>query len=95
MIAHLLGMSLALLLLVTPQALGAAHKVSEREYFFTATNAHPFVIQIPPGEDVKLRKDNRAYVKCDVTVDGAFFAKDCGVHLKGGLRRPRSREGSR
>ena len=84
MISHLLGVSLAVLLWATPHVLGAAQKLSERDVFFTATNAHTFVIQIPPGEYAKLRKDNRAYVKCDVTVDGTFLAKDCGVHLKGG-----------
>ncbi|GDY19116.1 hypothetical protein LBMAG56_04610 [Verrucomicrobiota bacterium] len=85
MIAQLLSLSVAVLVLVpAPRALGAAAKVSEREAFFAATNAHTFVIQIPPEDYKKLQKDNRAYVKCDVTVDGAFLAKDCGVHLKGG-----------
>ncbi len=76
--------ALLLLLLALPQALGAAQKVSPRDAFFNATNAHTFVIEISPDEYTKLRKDNRAYVKCDVTVDGQLYTKDCGVHLKGG-----------
>jgi len=55
-----------------------------RDAFFAATNAHKIVIKIAPDEMAKLRKNNRAYVQCDVTVDGDFFAKDAGIHLKGG-----------
>ena len=55
-----------------------------RDSFFASTDAHKFVIKLAPEELAKLRKNNRAYVKCDVTVNDHFFAKDAGIHLKGG-----------
>ncbi|NBV22461.1 MAG: hypothetical protein EBS05_11160 [Proteobacteria bacterium] len=84
MTPRLLGMTLATMLMASSLALSAAQKAAPRDDFFNSTNAHTFVIQIAPDELAKLRKDNRTYVKCDVTVDDSLLAKDCGIHLKGG-----------
>ena len=84
MIPRLLGLTLATMLVASPHTLTAAPKPTQREVFFSAPKAHTFGIQIPPDELAKLRKDNRAYVKCDVTVDEGLLTTECGIHLKGG-----------
>jgi spore coat protein CotH len=77
-------LALAAALLVPAPRAEAARGPTARDQFFAATNAHTFVIRIATDELAKLRRNNRAYVLCVVTVDGNFFVKDAGIHLKGG-----------